>query len=314
MITPLVFVLLSVFVASRADVPDHLQVLEENLRVALYQKERRLQTAPLRACGHVITKLLAEEIRALGDIYIGVLLPEGTTETFADQAREFLSGMVTYDVLVTKECSSCDQVKDRAGRGFENYCSQGKYGADATLSHVQMVPIDPETGEIFDNTNQMRGLVAMHQTLVDVVGAPTEVFPSNVSAVLQVPLETELDTANLLGLFQDFLTSMVISSSGAIAFIPDNIGYGESHMFNRSILATQPYMQSASVAWLSYETECGDGPLLEQAATLSGFSEGGFASLAAAQALQDLGVAILGVHTLAGYLNPFVQIEYVVGT
>jgi hypothetical protein len=80
-------------------------------------------------------------------------VPTNQTEvvTLLQQA---LLGTVTYDLQVSKQCSSCAEIAtvngdSLEGSGIDEYCGPDSYGYEAELSTLIFAPIDPSTGEVF---------------------------------------------------------------------------------------------------------------------------------------------------------------------
>jgi hypothetical protein len=97
---------------------------------------------PTRACGESFGIATALEIQALGDVYLAALFPEGSPqEGLAATAKQTLFAQINYDMKLVKVCMTCaeagavleaDQAKnDQDKYGFQKYCADGLYGADA---------------------------------------------------------------------------------------------------------------------------------------------------------------------------------------
>ena len=274
-----------------------------------------------RACGEEIYRIPAAEISAMLDLFVGELVQD---EAQADQAALVLSGVVQYDIAAVKVCASCSDVTEElvgstegfssdSEYGFQTYCADGVYGADATHSAIAFYPIDPETKKLFAGT--LRSFILGHSLEIDLSGAPTELLPvAGVGATVQnpdLPLETKLY------IFRNFLPPMIASAAGAVSTLPDYLGYGESKDYNRANLMKIPYMQAYTLGFLatrSYLTKASAGcSYLDGVSTLTGFSEGGYSSIVGALTLEALGVRILSVQSGGGPLNLDLNTGYLIG-
>jgi hypothetical protein len=305
------------------DMKRHLTALDAELRQSLLNPPgRRIQeqtTVPTRTCDQVIEIVTAENIRAIGNIYIRALVPANQIE-FVALLQQALLGTVTYDFQVSKQCSSCVDVAtvngdSLEGSGFDEYCGSDSYGYEAELSTLMFAPIDPSTGEVFKG-KRLRAQLTMHGTTIDVRDAPTESFPANITETLS-SLQSQAEVTNFLLSYTSLWSGMTSASSGAIALYPDFIGFGQSTDWNRTFLLKEPYMQSAAVAWLDannqFNGNCSTSEL-EDAVTVTGFSEGGYAAVNAAVALDQLGTEVLALYAIAAPLNLEIQMMHLVGT
>ena len=109
----------------------------------------------------------------------------------------------------------------------------------------------------------------------------------------------------------DYLFAAVGAASGAIVVNPDYIGYGQSVDYDRSFAAPLPYAQSFAMSWLATHKYVANSTAgcseLENVATVSGYSEGGYAALPGAFALRQLGVTIWGAYSGGAVYQPIEQ-------
>jgi hypothetical protein len=238
------------------------------------------------------------------------------------------------------EVLSDEQLASSDPYSFSSYCSEDNYGYGAVSSdqisqlklflnysrtilsrpsifslyiyslylqeHSALVflPVDPETGEVFKAS--IRTLFSAHGTQIDVAGAPTEIWPSDMTEFLATKSTEEfiLDT-------MDYLFAVGGAATGAIVVNPDYIGYGQSVDYNRTFLAVMPYAQSFAMSWLATQKYVANSTAgcseLENVATVSGYSEGGYAAIPGSFALQQLGVTIWGAYPGGAPYQPIEQ-------
>jgi hypothetical protein len=263
-----------------------------------------------RECGAQITITTTDELQYLAEFFITFLGADPKSEEF-----DILGVGLLYDVVVAKVCMSCamlDKIEIRRTRattskgggskgndddedfGFGTYCAPDGFGYNALHSALVMAPIDPSTGEIFGGV--LRGFVGTHGTEVEVNQCPSEQWPESVGVLLADP---NIAVYNYFR-FRNLYAGAFAASSGTVSVLPDYIGYGESTQFNRSYVAPLPYQQAVMTSFVAaqnwvYETSGGCSQL-DDVVTVTGYSEGGYAAIVGAQALDDKGVKVLSVH------------------
>lgn len=274
---------------------------------------------PKRACSQVITTFTASEIKSVAEMIINSALQEQHKGS-EEMIYQTLLGEVRYDLQVTKECSSCASLRDIYGTaldetGFNDYCGEGMYGFDAQHSTMVMTPIDPETGLVMQG-QKVRGVMVMHGTYPVVSDANTESFPANVTEYL-AGLVSPSDFAAAILYFDHFIAGIVTASAGAVGLFPDFIGYGESAAsHNRTYYVKELYMQAAAVAWLgAKKTFNGHACVLDldNNVTVTGLSEGSYAAINAAVALDQLGVDILSLTANSGVYSLEITFSDLIG-
>jgi hypothetical protein len=103
----------------------------------------------------------------------------------------------------------------------------------------------------------------------------------------------------------DILLFVTIASTGAVSFMPDYMGYGESSgIIFKAYLVKQQYQTSIIPLWLMadriIQSESNCSAALASAAAIVGYSEGGYAAVALAEGLDKMGVDIIKVEAGAG--------------
>jgi hypothetical protein len=143
---------------------------------------RLLQQA---SCGDTLGTVTADQVRTVGRTYLNTLIsPELQAETpgIVDQTANVLFQTAVNDFTVMKMCGSCESLIrdffDDNGRVFPNYhftyCADTAYGWDSLHSMLVMLPLDPETGELFDQA-RLRSFISLTQSRLDFGTAPTEI-------------------------------------------------------------------------------------------------------------------------------------------
>ena len=274
----------------------------DQIRRKLYQQER--------PCNAQFSNVTAQEIQDMITTFLGSFLPAGNEFQGALSA---LMGVIKYDLVVAKVCLSCADITEAmlgsaaytstSPYGFPTYCSSNSYGYNAMHSALVLAPVDPSTGEIF--TGKLRGMVVGHGLTTDVNQGPSDLWPDSVTEALHGSNAT---VANIFNTFHDFLVTVVAATSGAIGVQPDYIGYGESKDYNRTFFAHLPYKQAFGISYLAaqqYVANITNGcTMLDNAATVTGFSEGGYSCILGALAMEQNGVKILTLYPGSGPLEP----------
>jgi hypothetical protein len=226
---------------------------------------------------------------------------------------------------------------------FSSYCASDKYGYSAEHSALVFVPVatNDTTTAVTERTatttvaetativeGSLRSLVKMHVTKVSVSAAPTQDWPTNLTEALAL-LGGSSDDANnaILLAYLGYLTPLVGAGSGAVTILPDYIGYGESlKTHNRTFAYPPTYMQAAVTTWMAtkqaieqdtYGWSINDGTrgctVMDSVVSLTGGSEGGYAAIAAAPAMQQAGLRVLGVTAGATFLDLGDSMEFAIG-
>jgi hypothetical protein len=302
--------------------------------------DRRLQT---RACGDEIGRVTVAEMRAFVSTLLTTIFEKVGGAGFIQNRLEYFTSSLRYDVVAYKVCGSCAEtqaslseqalLQDESVFGsFMSYCGTDKYGYDAQHSALVFVPVTTETnftatartGKAKLVEGSLRSFVSMHVTLVSVDRAPTQAWPTNLTEAMTL----SEDLSNLIFLlpYFDYLAPLVAAGSGAVSILPDYIGYGASlETHNRTYAYPPTYMQAAVTSWVStkqaieqdtygWSLNTGNGcTAMDSVVTVAGNSEGGYAAIAAAPALQEAGVRVLSISAGATFLDPGEQLEFAIG-
>jgi hypothetical protein len=305
---------------------------------------RRLQT---RACGEQIGKVTESEMRALASTLLTYILEQSGASGLLANSLSYFTSSLRNDIVAYKVCGSCAQtelllseevlLKDESVLGsLSSYCASDKYGYSAEHSALVFVPVvtADTTTAVTERSDakattielgSLRSFIAMHLTQVSVSSAPTEVWPANLTEALE--LDDSDDILEILALFVEYLSPLVAAGSGAMAIMPDYIGYGESSQtHNRTYGYPPTYMQAAMTTWVAtkqaieqdtYGWSINDGSggctVMDSVVSLAGVSEGGYAAIAAAPAMQQAGLRVLAVNAGATFLDPGDNVEFIIG-
>lgn len=233
--------------------------------------------APTREnmCGEVLVSWNAEEARNV--------ITEVYADTYGENSQEFLlyelfaDQSFKYGVQVRKVCGKCGEFSVSSS-SYDEYCGQNVYGAGATQSGLLMLPMSSDGMEIAGGT--FPGFVYNHDATVD--RAPSNEW-SGVGGSMA----------------SGVMFGVLPAAAGSVAIIPDYLGYGESNAaISKAFFVKKSYQTSIVPLWLKAasileeETNC---TALADAAMISGFSEGGYASIPVADALSNLGIDIIRV-------------------
>lgn len=95
------------------------------------------------------------------------------------------------------------------------------------------------------------------------------------------------------------------TATGKVSLLPDYLGYGESSAtIHKGYLIKKQYLTSVIPLWLKAQSiirdESNCGTALADATALTGFSEGGYASVVLAEGLNNMGVKVVQVHAGGG--------------
>jgi hypothetical protein len=262
---------------------------------------------PKRKCGQVIGVATADDVNAFFSDAITTLFggfPEYAS--FASIAVSTVATIVKYGVHAQVICTSCDEIMQLysgeefltadGNHSFVSYCGPERHGHDVVHSALMLVPVDSATGATLPG--QFKTSVNMHSTTFAQQGIPSEVYPDNLGAAIDKlsDIDVQMDQ---VGILYDVIGGLIAASSGTINVAPDYIGYGQSYLSPRSYGVVKLYQQAAAVSWLKAKKEVqamSNGcTTVQNAATVGGYSEGGFSAVAAALAYQAMGMDIIGV-------------------
>jgi hypothetical protein len=273
-------------------------------------------------------------------------LLESTVELYTSSLRYNLVAYKVCGSCAETQASLSEQalLQDESVFGsFSSYCATDKYGYSAQHSALVFVPVvttdttnavteRSATTAVAETTTivegSLRSLVKMHVTKISVSAAPTQDWPANLTEALTLFGDSSDDTDNAILLaYFGYLTPLVGAGSGAVTIAPDYIGYGASlKTHNRTFAYPPTYMQAAVTTWMatkqaieqdtygwSINDRNGGCTVMDSVVSLTGGSEGGYAAIAAAPAMQQAGLRVLSVNAGATFLDPGDSMEFAIG-
>jgi hypothetical protein len=167
----------------------------------------------------------------------------------------------------------------------------------------------------------LRSNINMHFTKVSVINAGTIAWPANLTEVL-----TLTNVEEIISTYIDYFAPLIAAGSGAVSILPDYIGNGASvNTHNRTYGDPPTYMQAAVTSWMAtkqaieqdtYGWSINDGnggcTVMDSVVSVAGVSEGGYAAISIAPAMQQVGVRVLSINAGATTLDPGEQVEFIV--
>jgi hypothetical protein len=271
-------------------------------------------------CDSVITTVTVEEVKALTDAWIDIILPASDySEANRTAARQVYTAPLQYDLLVSKVCGSCAEFMDQINASdvtgsWTRYCGTDQYGYDATHSALVFHPMDP-TADSKPLAATLNVSMTFQSSRFDLSHAFSTAFPVNVDQTIQA-LRPNDDALKFV--FENAYSLMVAASSGLIAIGPDWIGMGASADFNRTYLTRMPVEQAAVVSWFAtqkYTNAVTNGcTAMGGSAVTHGYSSAGADALWGSLTLEQLGVDIVQQFSMAGAYNLPLLMQGIVGT
>jgi hypothetical protein len=272
-----------------------------------------------RDCNEQFATVSSPEIKAILDFLIDGIVSVGDDLA---TTRQVVTPLVQHDVIAIKLCLKCSDVGaqdlmeeallDNSWYGFATYCSMNQYGWNATHSALMFAPVD-SNGVIL--SGQLRGFVAGHDTAINVDMGPTESWPDDVSTLLG---DASLTNTEKISTLQPYVSCLAAATAGAVAILPDYIGYGESKNFDRAFLYPRMYMQAAGLSFAAarrFVSRIGqDCATLADIATVTGYGEGGYFAIVGALALERSGVVIISCRPGATPFELDVQLGFATRT
>ena len=116
-----------------------------------------------------------------------------------------------------------------------------------------MIPVEALTGKML--SGKLAGFVSGRSIRSHPSQSITESWPGNVSRSLDDLTNGHLKQESFLYTYQTFLSALNAASMGAVAIMPDFLGYGESYAFNRTFYNKQSYQQAFALSWIAAKIE-----------------------------------------------------------
>lgn len=263
--------------------------------MSLIYENRRLESnmvnaslTEVRPCNELIYTLTPSELRQIMTDYIDILLT--SSFPFRDALDKWIERKYVYGIKAYKLCASCDEFRSEYGgsgetssNAFDTYCGDGKYAADVNVSGLLTIPID-EDGEFLENDASP---LALWSRWVDYnpLACPSEQFHNDTY------WGNNIDDFEERGYVpSNFFTAGI----GIVTLLPDYVGFGESLLLDPIPATKRGYQTSAVPLVLKAKdflvNEFTEGKIsLSDKVVISGYSEGGMASVVIGNALHDVG-------------------------
>ncbi|KAL7533406.1 hypothetical protein ACHAXR_005210, partial [Thalassiosira sp. AJA248-18] len=206
--------------------------------------------------------------------------------TFADQ----MQSLVQFDVRAHKICTTCEEMNELwetnnacdamggpcTSKAFAAeimpYCVEGSFAYGRTMSGLLLEPIDSETKEPI--VGKVGATIYNHVADPNPFRSPSETWPSNPATD---PIRQ--------------IAALATSSAGTYTIVPDILGNGEDWESVRSFIVKSVYQASAVPLLLKVKDDleknysCTE---MDKRVAIMGYSEGGYATIAIAHAIDML--------------------------
>ena len=194
--------------------------------------------------------------------------------------------MAEYDVRAHKICTSGEEVLSLCegddASDVMPYCKPGSFASGRTFSALVLEPIDPATKAPI--AGKVAATVWNWATRPDPFYAPTIVWPNDIATS---PVE--------------YLPVLSAATAGTYTIIPDVLGNAEDWPSTRSYVVKDVYSASAVPILLKLKNtiDGADGGCTEidKRVSIVGYSEGGYAAVAVANAVDILNDGWVHTHT-----------------
>lgn len=230
----------------------------------------------LRACNEVIPSAYPDNVIPR-EVVLATL--EGMIDSFGETFAPFkfvLSTMAEYDVRAHKVCTSCEEVYSMWGGGEDAsdampYCKPGSFASGRTFSALVLEPIDPATKAPI--AGKVAATVWNWATQPDPFYAPSVIWPND---IVSSPVE--------------YIPALSAATAGTYTIIPDVLGNAEDWSSARSYVVKDVYSASAVPILLKLKSVIDGGGCteLDKRVSIVGYSEGGYAAVAVANAVDIL--------------------------
>lgn len=258
-----------------------------------------------RPCNAEIGRIPKSELATVLQMLLAVFLPS----SLLSQVLPSMTAGIVYDVAVYKVCGSCQDFF-ASSSSPPSYCQSTTYGYDANHSSIVFLPLQNVVSDA-PILGQLRAVFSFHGATLNADEAPSQLWPSNLGLTLaQLNTSSPTDIANFVGNIAPSLATSLGAAAGAIGIGPDYIGYGSTmNTHNRSFADPVLYQQAAMTGWYATQqllqnlTQASNCTVLLPLVTTTGYSEGGFASIAATDAMVRSGLHVLSSHTGEPFLD-----------
>lgn len=234
----------------------------------------------LRACDEVISVINKEVVLTILDGLLNALAPG---------LPSMMQSVAKYDVRVQKVCTSCEEINALWGSSASEvmpYCAEGTFQYGRTMSGLLLEPIDSVTKE------PIVGKVAS-----TIYSIPTDPNPFQAFSE-RWPSDPSTENPGIV-----LTPALAMASAGTYTLIPDVLGNGEDWQSTRSYIVKDVYQASAVPLLLKVKNnieETYSCTELDKRVSLAGYSEGGYATIAIAHAIDMLNDGYVHTNTIVG--------------
>ena len=244
---------------------------------------RHLQSATTGsslACDDILFSWTVAETQTNIGMFVNAILP--ANQSITSSIETMIVSQVRFGIRAQKICAACtDYASDLSAT---SYCASNAYGASTAQSGLLFLPT------VYNRTSNRMELATGTR------------LPNIYNRGTRTNTEPSMEGANSSELF---FSLMIAATQGTVAILPDFMGYGESMGISYRAYIIQQAYRTATIplVWrtrdlIEQETSC--TTTLSDAMVVSGYSEGGYAAVAVASALHDLGKTIVQVHAGGG--------------
>ena len=180
-------------------------------------------------CNSVITTITKDEIIGLVEVYVDELLvphlANNVSETEASMRRAraievYQAGGVQYDVLASKVCGSCLDVRayaDETGGQVPEACAENAYGADTPYSALVLHPLDPITNKPLNG--KLANTMIFRGTRQALEFTPSTAIPLSLTVDLLARRRGDISLADFNLPYGDLPIVLVTAGAGLIAVV-----------------------------------------------------------------------------------------------
>jgi len=231
-------------------------------------------------CNEILFEWTLAETKAAISAFLTEFLPPSDT-IYAS----LVLADVTFGIRAQKICAACTDfptlVANRNGSSNTGFCQTDVYGATVAHSGVVYLPLQPS------ETDASQLVIAPGTRIPAIYCHGTRANGEMALESLQTTPDPEL-----------FPHLMIAAIRGTLSILPDYMGYGASlGVVDKAYIVRQAYATATvPLVWRTrqlVEQETGCTTLMANAVGVSGYSEGGYASVAVAEAMHGLGFDII---------------------
>jgi hypothetical protein len=222
-------------------------------------------------CNKILFEWTIEETKAAVASFVNRSLPQKDVSYLLDQ--------VTFGIRAQKICAACTDFPDLAANA--SFCHSHVYGSNVANSGLVYLPLQPSP------TDSSKLVIAPGTRIPAIYCHGTRTSGE---------MSQEATQGNLtLELWQNVI---ITATRGTLSILPDYMGYGSSSgIVYKAYLIRQAYATaSVPLVWRTrqlVEQQTGCATAMANAVVVSGYSEGGYASAAIADALNSAGLDVI---------------------